>query len=98
MKFRLAPSAVSDVDEILKHLLSISPSGAESVADRFDEVFRSIEDFPHLGRPTSRRDVRWRNTHPHPYIVFYKTSSTWTEVIAVRHGARNPKSMPAGTR
>jgi toxin ParE1/3/4 len=98
MKFRLAASAVSDVDDILKHLRSESPSGAESVADRFDEVFRSIEDFPNLGRVTSRKGMRWKNTHPYPYLVFYKTSPSLTEVVAVRHGARNPKSMPAGPR
>lgn len=95
MKFRLAPSAISDIDKILQRLKMESPTGATAVAGRFDEVFRAVESFPGLGKRTNRKGMRWTNTHPYPYLIFYRTSSSLTEIVAVRHGARNPRSMPA---
>ncbi|WP_274629969.1 type II toxin-antitoxin system RelE/ParE family toxin [Arvimicrobium flavum] len=66
MKFRLAPSAISDIEAILVGLRSKSPEGAASVAERFDEVFRRIEGFPETGRRTSRKAMRLANAHPYP--------------------------------
>ena len=98
MKFRLAPSAISEVEAILQHLMEESPAGATAVAARLDQVFRAIESFPDAGRRTGRKSMRCRNTHPYPYLIFYKTSSSLTEIVSVRHGARNPRSMPARPR
>jgi plasmid stabilization system protein ParE len=98
MNFRLAPSAITDIEAILQHLMVESPTGAIAVAARFDEVFRGIEDFPGFGKRTDRKGIRWTNTHPYPYLIFYKTSPSLTEIVAVRHGARNPRSMPARPR
>ena len=95
MKFRLAPSAISDIEAILQRLKAESPMGAIAVADRFDEVFRAVENFPGFGKRTSRKGMRCANTHPYPFLIFYRTSSSLTEIVAVRHGARNPRSMPA---
>jgi plasmid stabilization system protein ParE len=98
MKFRLAPSAISEIETILQGLAAESAVGAMAVAARFDQVFRKIEDFPAIGKPTNRKNMRCANTHPYPYLIFYKTSSSLIEVVAVRHGARSPRSMPARPR
>lgn len=38
------------------------------------------------------------NTEPYPYLVYYRVLRAEIEIVAIRHGARNPRSMPARPR
>lgn len=98
MTFRLAGPAIAEIESILEHVRMESPAGAVALAARLEEVFDMIAGFPGFGRSTSRKGMRCANTHPYPYLIFYRTSPSLTEIVAVRHGARNPKSMPARPR
>jgi len=33
---------------------------------------------------------------PYPYLIFYEVTETEIVIHAVRHGARDPSSMPGG--
>ena len=57
-----------------------------------------IADFPLAGRATNRRHTRLVNTAPYPYLVFYRILRDEIEIVAIRHGARSPRSMPARPR
>jgi toxin ParE1/3/4 len=95
---RLSPRALSDIDDALAYLRSESPKAAEALSERFDEVFARLSIFPATGRLTSKTSMRCANTLPFPYLIFYKTSRDLIEIVAVQHGARNPRSMPARPR
>jgi toxin ParE1/3/4 len=98
MKVRIAPRASREVDAILDYLACQSPSAVAGFAARLDGVLVGIAEFPWTGRVTNRANIRFINTSPYPYLVFYRVSRVVVEVVAVRHGARNPKSMPAKPR
>ncbi len=51
-------------------------------------------DHPSLGRQTDDPTIRRLTTAPYPYLIFYEATDTDIIVHAVRHGARDPDSMP----
>jgi plasmid stabilization system protein ParE len=95
MRLRVTPPALADIDEILTHIASVSPAAAARVSERIDVVMQRLVDNPHIGRATDRRRVRYVNTAPYPYLIFYEPTDAAIMVPAVRHGARDPRKMPA---
>jgi toxin ParE1/3/4 len=51
---------------------------------------------PGLGRRTSNGRLRRIGATPYPYLVFYEWTADEVIVIAIRHAARDPASMPDG--
>lgn len=98
MKLRVTPPAAREINKILAYVASDSASAAASVGLRIDEVMATLTQNPGLGRRTDRPGIRFVNAHPYPYLIYFRTSATELQVIAVRHGARNPRSMPARPR
>ena len=87
MASHVTPAAVADIESILRHLDRKSPKAARRFDSRLHEVFRSIQDHPSAGRSTNKRKLRLVNTHPFPYLVFYRLRGADIDVLAVRHGA-----------
>ncbi|MBN9077736.1 MAG: hypothetical protein BGN87_21620 [Rhizobiales bacterium 65-79] len=98
MKLRVTPPAVADIDEILSYIRRDSPVTADKVGARINALMNGLAEHPDIGRQTNRKPIRYINTHPYPYLIFYRRMAVEVQVIAVRHGARNPKSMPARPR
>ena len=53
-----------------------------------------IQDQPHGGRKTSEPGLRRVVATPYPYVVFYEVKDDEVVIVGVRHGARDPGSMP----
>ncbi|WP_342587151.1 type II toxin-antitoxin system RelE/ParE family toxin [Kumtagia ephedrae] len=49
---------------------------------------------PHSGRRTTNRRLRRITATPYPYLIFYEVTDQEVIIVGVRHGAREPKSMP----
>jgi plasmid stabilization system protein ParE len=49
---------------------------------------------PHSGRRTTNRHLRRIAATPYPYLIFYEVTDQEVIIVGVRHGAREPKSMP----
>lgn len=98
MKLHVTPRAAADIDRLLTELASVSPSGKAAVGERLEAIFAQIAQFPFSGRLTNKQRLLYVNLHPHPYLVFYRVYPNDVRVIAIRHGARNPSSMPARPR
>ncbi|SMH50631.1 type II toxin-antitoxin system RelE/ParE family toxin [Mesorhizobium australicum] len=98
MKVRIAPRASREIDAILDYLAVESPSAEVGFATRLDEVLMTIASYPLAGRATNRRHTRLMNTEPYPYLVYYRALRAEIEIVAIRHGARDPRSMPARPR
>lgn len=98
MAFHVTPATLAEIAAILSYLKQESPRAAQRFEVRLNEVFRSIEAHPLAGRTTNKPKLRSVNTHPFPYLVFYRVLAADITVIAVRHGARNPRGMPARPR
>lgn len=94
MKVRFTTPALADLDNILDYIAEHSPTGAAHVHARIDAILNLIAQHPHIGLQTEDATIRRIVTVPYLYLVFYEVADPEIIVHAVRHGARNPKSMP----
>ena len=94
MRLRFTLPALEDLDEILDYVAAHSPQGAHNVHARIQAVIELLLRHPYLGSPTEDPMIRRMTTLPYPYLVFYEVADDTLVIHAVRHGARNPSSMP----
>ena len=94
MKLRFTPQAISELDAILDYIAARSPHGAERVKARLLGLAGFIQDQPRSGRKTSEAGLRRIVATPYPYVVFYEVKDDEVVIVGVRHGARDPGSMP----
>lgn len=50
-----------------------------------------------MGKRTEDPTIRRLTAFPYPYLVFYEVTGTEIIIHAVRHGARDPLSMPSSS-
>jgi plasmid stabilization system protein ParE len=94
LRLRITSQALIELDDILTTIASSSPRAAERVAARLQDVAERLLAFPKTGQPTSSTDLRRYVARPYPYAVFYLVADDEIVVIAYRHAARDPSSMP----
>lgn len=94
MRLRYTRPALDDLDNILAFIAERSPTGAQRVQQRIKTVTELLQDYPNIGTPTSDPHMRRVTTHPYPYLIFYETRGEQVVIHAVRHGARDPSTMP----
>jgi len=88
--------ALNDLAEILDFIATHSPQGAARVHARIDAIANLLLSYPRVGVPTEDPTIRRINASPYPYLIFYEIGGDEVIIHAVRHGARDPSSMPGG--
>lgn len=96
LRLRYTPQALAELDDILAYVGERSPQGARNVQRRIQTVIGLIAEYPAVGQMTSLPTLRRMVVLPYPYLVFYEVTETEVIIIGVRHGARDPSSMPGG--
>ena len=96
MKLRYTTPAARDLDRVLSYLAEHSPQGARRVQARIQATINLLLEHPHAGQRTSRVGMRRLPAYPYPYLIFYRASADSIVIHAIRHGARDPASMPGG--
>ena len=94
MRLRYTRPALADLDSILEYIAIHSPQGAARVHARIQVVIDLLLSRPNIGVPTDDPSIRRLNTLPYPYLIFYEIADDEIIIHAVRHGARDPSSMP----
>lgn len=94
VRLRYTPRALIELDEILAYIAAHSPQGARRVKTLIQAITMLLSLRPHSGRRTSNRRLRRIAATPYPFLVFYEVTDDEIIIHAVRHGARNPASMP----
>ena len=94
MKVRLARPAFEDLAEILDYLTDRSPQAAQGLALRMDGILGRLAEQPGIGMRTDDPAVRRLVLTPYPYLVFYEVADAEVLILAIRHAARDPGSMP----
>ena len=91
----MALPALADLDATLAHVATHSPQGANRVHARIQTIINLLLTHPHIGVQTNDPSIRRINTGP--YLIFYEAAEDEIIIHAVRHGARDPGSMPGAT-
>lgn len=97
MRLRYTRPALADLDAILDHVAVRSPQGANHVHARIEAVIALPLRHPHIGAQTDDPAIRRINAAPYPYLIFYEAAGEEIVIHAVRHGARDPSSMPGAS-
>lgn len=93
---RFTAPALADLDSLLTYLAAHSPQAAARVGKRLREVIDLLTLHPHIGARTQDPTIRRAVARPYPYLIFYAVSDDAVVIHAVRHGARDPSTMPGG--
>lgn len=92
MIVRYTRRALTQIDRALTYVAERSPQGAARIRDRVMDLVALLEEHPHAGRATTRPNVRRLFTHPYPYLIDYRVTSTEVIIMRFRHAARRPLS------
>ena len=94
MRVRLTRPANDELIDILDYLAERSPQAADGFSRRFDRLLVQLASGPFTGVESGFEGIRRLPTNPYPYLVFYRVRADLVEIVAIRHGARDPASMP----
>lgn len=89
VKFR--PAAAADVFETREHYEKQREGLGDQFADAVDETVSLIAAEPELFSVVWR-EVRRTKLRRFPYVVYYRILAERTEIIAVIHGSRHPRT------
>lgn len=96
MNLRYTTPAARDLDRILTYLAERSPQGERRVRASMQATLGLLLEHPYAGQRTNRKDTRRVVVSRYPYLIFYRVTGDAIVVQAIRHGAREPTSMPGG--
>jgi toxin ParE1/3/4 len=82
------------ISENGRHIGERSPHGAARVKARLLGLAGFIQSQPYGSRKTSEPGLRRIVAAPYPYLIFYEVKDDEVVIVGVRHGARDPGSMP----
>jgi len=97
VRLRYTLAALADLDSMLDYIGAHSPQGAKRVQARIKSIIDLLLVHPHIGIRTYDPIIRRLTTSPYPYLIFYEVTDSEIIIHAVRHGARDPHSMPGST-
>ncbi len=97
MRLRYTLPALADLAAILDYIAGHSPQAAARVHVRIETVINLLLSHPRIGAQTDDPGIRRINASPYPYLIFYEISGGDIIVHAVRHGARDPSTMPGAS-
>jgi len=97
MRLRYTRPALADLDAILDYVARHSPQGASRVHARVQTLTDLLLSHPRIGMQTDDPTIHRVNTSPYPYLIFYEIGDDEIVIHAIRHGARDPSSMPGAS-
>ncbi|MBP2547692.1 addiction module RelE/StbE family toxin [Neorhizobium galegae] len=94
MKLLYTRPALHDLKEIASYLDPRSPQGSRRVRQRIKTLIEQLPQQAFLGKRTEDPSIRRVVAAPYPYLIFYEVTGDSIIIHAIRHGARDPLSMP----
>jgi plasmid stabilization system protein ParE len=94
VRLRYTLPALADLSAILDYIAAHSPQGARRVQGRIQILTDLLLQHSYIGRRTNDPAIRRLTITPYPYLVFYEATESEIIIHAVRHAARDPRSMP----
>ncbi|SFU41778.1 Plasmid stabilization system protein ParE [Methylobacterium sp. 174MFSha1.1] len=92
MRLRYTPEAADELEQILDGISAISPGGGRRVLARIQAATDRLLERPYSGPLTNLQPMR--RILASPYLIFYTITEDEVVVVGIRHGARDPATMP----
>jgi plasmid stabilization system protein ParE len=93
LRFNLTPHADQDIEEAVawydEQVPALGSQFLRALRSRFQEILWQ----PELFRPFGRRGLRKARILHWPYSVFFRVVQDELRIVAVWHGARDPKEL-----
>ena len=94
MRLRWSPESLEDLLHIGDYLESQNPQAANRVMARLETAISGLIEFPELGRRGRIEGTRELVITGTPYVVPYKITGPWVDILRVYHGTRKwPDSL-----
>jgi toxin ParE1/3/4 len=96
LPFELHPAAASDITEIWEFIAQNNLVAAQRVREDILNAIRGLVSYPNQGH--QRKDLAFSRLRFHTvrdYVIVYVPDATPLLVLAVLHGARNPRVLAA---
>jgi len=94
VRLRYTLPALADLSAALDYIAIQSPQGARRVQACIKAITDLLPLHPYIGRRTNDPAIRRAVATPYPYLIFYEVTDSEVIIHAIRHGARDPSSMP----
>ena len=92
MKVKFTPSAREQFLSALAYTAAENPAAARRVRDRVEKGLTRLAKFPNSGRRIPEfPELAHRELVVTPYRIFYRVQNKVLWVVALWHGAQNPK-------
>lgn len=92
-QFRLALQAQLDLDEIWLFIAEDSPNAADRFHDLLLSKLLTLAEQPGIGRIRDDLCSGIRGLSVGSYIIFYRDTTEYIEVLRVLHGARDIENL-----
>jgi toxin ParE1/3/4 len=93
--YRIAPTALRDISEVLAYLDERNPDAAKSLYHAFVQKIELLARYPYSGKSyksaTCPSELRYGVVDA--YQLFYRVSGDYIEIVRVLHGARDLASI-----
>jgi len=83
-------SSLADLDSIRRYIARDNPDAAWVVASFIRRSIKALEEWPHSGRTTEKKDVRRLVVANYPYVVYYRA----TDEVVTREPLRGEPRSP----
>ncbi len=88
-KVEYSKHALSDLESIWAYIAADSETQANKLMIGFVKKFKSLLNFPQLGKTRNDLIVGLRSFPNGKYLVFYQETANGIEIVRVIHGARD---------
>jgi plasmid stabilization system protein ParE len=94
--FVLHPEALTDLNEIWEFIAADNPGAADRVLGEIYEAIRALVPFPQVGHRRSDPTSRPLRFNPlRDFMIVYAPDEIPLMLLAILHGRRNPRVIPA---
>jgi toxin ParE1/3/4 len=92
IRYRISATAEHDLEEIFLYWTNrVSPETGERVLERIVERFSLLGAYPKVGRLCAEIASDVRCFPAGKYLIYYRVTGHWTDVLHVFHGARDQR-------
>lgn len=88
-KIRVSDGAKADLKELRFHIAQDNPPAAERVSQTIKDRFKTLAQFPEIGRLCEHLAPRLRHFVVGNYVIFYRMADEFIEIVRVIHAARD---------